>query len=159
MTQIFRVALFAVLCLVNCRSDNIMQQGCVLARRATISFVLSLVPGTFSSAEYAFDDADDEGGDSLEENMEGDGAEGGPDVADVFKDMDKDGDGFLNITEILPDEREIPQNVKAFMTKAFGIADLDLDGKLSFDEFPTAMKIFDQIMEQEDSEENAKKEL
>mmetsp|Transcript_26838 Transcript_26838/g.52509 ORF Transcript_26838/g.52509 Transcript_26838/m.52509 type:complete len:170 (-) Transcript_26838:39-548(-) len=161
MTQIFRIALLAALCLANCRSASIMQKGCDFAPRATLPLLLCLVPATLSSAEEAGEDAgkneaaadediagdaDAEGGDGLEET-EGDGAHGDEaeelNPAEILKDMDQDGDGFLSLAELLPDSEEIEENDKDKMQKAFAASDADKDGKLSVDELPALMKEFD----------------
>merc|ERR1719433_610144 len=97
MTQIFRIAFLAALGLVNCRSASVTRQG-VFASRATLPLLLSLVPAAFSIEEVAGDvnsvgDLSDEGGvesDDAEEIM----------PADIMKDMDKDGDGFMSLAEM-----------------------------------------------------------
>eukprot|EP00419_Tripos_fusus_P050971 CAMPEP_0172821792 /NCGR_PEP_ID=MMETSP1075-20121228/16218_1 /TAXON_ID=2916 /ORGANISM="Ceratium fusus, Strain PA161109" /LENGTH=155 /DNA_ID=CAMNT_0013662697 /DNA_START=56 /DNA_END=523 /DNA_ORIENTATION=+ len=146
-----------------------MQRGCVFAPKATLPLLLSLVSATLSSAEEAGEDAgenvegaadadgagdaDEEGGDGIEEDMEGDGADGGEEEAEelnpaeILKDMDKDGDGLLSLTEIVPDAQEIDQSDKDLMTKAFAVADADKDGKLSIDELPVAMKEWEKMVD------------
>eukprot|EP00419_Tripos_fusus_P006439 CAMPEP_0172688372 /NCGR_PEP_ID=MMETSP1074-20121228/22383_1 /TAXON_ID=2916 /ORGANISM="Ceratium fusus, Strain PA161109" /LENGTH=198 /DNA_ID=CAMNT_0013508007 /DNA_START=64 /DNA_END=658 /DNA_ORIENTATION=+ len=145
-----------------------MQQGRVFAPKATLPLLLSLVSATLSSAEEAGEDAgenvegaadadgagdaDEEGGDGLEEDMEGDGAEGEAEVgelnpATLLKDMDKDEDGFLSLNEIVGDEQDDDQLDKEIMTKAFAAADVDKDGKLSIDELPVAMKEWEKMVD------------
>mmetsp|Transcript_111541 Transcript_111541/g.221757 ORF Transcript_111541/g.221757 Transcript_111541/m.221757 type:complete len:167 (+) Transcript_111541:37-537(+) len=164
MTQIFRIALLAAGCLVNCRSASIMQQGCVFATRATLPLLVSLVPATLSSAEEAGEDAGEilnEIGDDAadaEEDMEGDAAAGEEaeefNPEDMMKDMDKDGDGFLSLDEVIPDvEGEIPEKEKDQLKKAFDVGDADKDGKLSLGELPGAIKEFEKMAETENPNE------
>mmetsp|Transcript_81982 Transcript_81982/g.162814 ORF Transcript_81982/g.162814 Transcript_81982/m.162814 type:complete len:170 (+) Transcript_81982:96-605(+) len=167
MIQIFRIVLFTVLCLVNCRSASIMQKGCVLAPGVTLPLLLSLVPAALSSdagedAAGASDDgaggADEQGGEDFGD-MEGTGADeesdGGEETQpqEIMKDMDLDKDGFLSLSEVVPEEEGLEPKEMEEMKKVFVAADGDKDGKLSLDEIPAMIKAFESMDEGEGASE------
>merc|ERR1719362_1522891 len=106
MTQIFRIVFVAALCLVNCRSASVTQQGSVFASRASLPLLLSLLPATFSQDAQAAD-----GEDSPET---------------IMKELDKNNDGKLSLAEVFPqDDEDISAEEKEMVTKAFNVADGD----------------------------------
>merc|ERR1719195_2508521 len=150
MTQIFRVAFLTALSLVNCRSVSAAHQGSVFALSATLPLLWSFVPA-LSAEEDAGKNA---------EVAEGDGAavaEGGGGDTDTkaneimedgfMKEMDKDGDGFLSLEEMISDSDGDPIDAesKEMITGVFQSADEDKDGKLSVAELPKLFKEFDEM--------------
>mmetsp|Transcript_111539 Transcript_111539/g.221751 ORF Transcript_111539/g.221751 Transcript_111539/m.221751 type:complete len:149 (+) Transcript_111539:70-516(+) len=133
MTLIFRIVLLIALCFVNCRSAS----------------TASLPPDAGEDvAVYA--DADgavgaDEQGDGDLGDMEGDGAKQGGDgeemqPEDLMRDLDMDNDGFVSLSELVPEDHGIEPEALEDMKKLFKIADGDNDGKLTLDELPTLLK-------------------
>merc|ERR1712032_84320 len=91
--------------------------------------------------------ADEEGGDDIGDNA-GDGAEQEDDGEEMqptefMNDMDLDKDGFLTLSELMPEEDAIAPDAVEDTQKLFKTADGDNDGKLSLDELPTLIKEID----------------
>merc|ERR1719414_850722 len=82
------------------------------------------------------------------EDMEGEHEEHEEMPQEILKNMDQDGDGFLTLAEMSPEDEEPHPSVK----KAFAIGDENKDGKLSLEEIPIAMKEFDQTGDEPEGE-------